>query len=125
MNSTARTISRHARVRAKFQTIAARFVAIAGTFAILAIYVGVNTRMPELAAAFVASIAAAIVAVETLAPNRGKLSARAALRKLAVVGAASAPGLFIIALGLRRPDVAIAAALGVCVAVWMNETTNW
>lgn len=117
MNNTA--------VTAKIQTIAARFVAIAGTFAILAIYVGVNTRMPELAAAFVASIAAAIVAVETLAPNRRKLPARAALRKLAVVGATSAPGLFIIALGLRRPDVAIAAALGVCVAVWMNETTNW
>ncbi|WLE64162.1 hypothetical protein GIY62_35480 (plasmid) [Burkholderia plantarii] len=125
MDSTARFAPAHARVRATIRTIITRFLAIAGTFAILAIYVGAKTRMPELAAAFVGAIAAAMVAVETFAPNRGKLPVRAALKKVVVVGSASAPGLLIIALGLGRPDIAVAAALGVCAAVWMNETTDW
>ncbi|CAG9236065.1 conserved membrane hypothetical protein [Burkholderia gladioli] len=121
-----RTFARRHAQRA-VKTVLVRFPLIAGIFATLALYVWARLDRPDFAAAFFAGIAAALLAVECVAPNRRKQPALVGRRKATAALAAFTPALLFVALpfGLDHPAAAIAAALGIAWAVWMNETTDW
>ncbi|WP_186057907.1 hypothetical protein [Burkholderia gladioli] len=114
-----------ARALATLKTIAARFILIGGIPSVLVIYICAGAHVPEIGIAFYLALAITIAASEWISPSRGDGRERIALMKTAIALAAALPALLVIHFALHRLDVAIAAALGVVLAAFMNYGANW